>query len=211
MTNKDIIFGSSIASTAVLGVISLLKVSKLCKRLGASLDVIESKTTFEISDKLIDSVVSDMAERKLDRVIPGKVQETVDGIKAEAILKIRKEVTDKVEALKPEIEAKLRGQVDGVSIDSAQKAVIEKAAKSAKEEYLNDIRREKEALIGDLNSYQRDMKGEIEDRVDDIVDDLEDKAKDKFDTELETLTTRYKSRLDDVSDIYASLANKIVK
>ena len=211
MTNKDIIFGTGIASSTVLGFVALLKVSKLCKRLGGSLDDIESRTTFEISDKLIDSVVSDMAERKLDRVIPGKVQETVDGIKAEAILKIRKEVTDKVEALKPEIEEKLRGQVEGVTIDSAHREVIEKAAKNAKEEYLGDIRREKEALIKDLNSYQSDMKDDIQDRVDDVLDELEEKAKDKFETELETLTTRYKSRLDDVSDIYASLASKIVK
>lgn len=209
MTNKDMLMGGGIITSIVLGATSLMKVTKLCKRLGASLDDIESRTSFEISDKLIDEVVSAMAERKLDRVIPSKVQETVDSIKADAILKIKNDISAKVKALEPEIEKKLKDQVDGVSIDDAHSAVIERAAKDAKNEYLNDIRREKDALIGDLRDYQKDMKDEINDKVEEIVTKLEDDGETRFEEELDDLTTRYKSRLDDVSNIYASLANKI--
>lgn len=209
MTNKEMFMGGGVITSMVLGGVSLFKVSKLCKRLGATFDDIESRTTFEISDKLIDEVVSAMAERKLDRVIPTKVQETVDGIKAEAILKIKNDISAKVKALEPEIEKKLTEQVAGVSIDEAHKTVIEKAAKDAKTEYLNDIRREKDSLIGDLSDYQKEMKDKIEDAADDLIDKLENDGEERFNSELDNLTTRYKSRLDDVSNIYASLANKI--
>ena len=209
MTNKEMLMGGGVITSMILGGVSLLKVSKLCKRLGATFDDIESRTTFEISDKLIDEVVSAMAERKLDRVIPTKVQETVDGIKAEAILKIKNDISAKVKALEPEIEQKLTEQVAGVSIDEAHKTVIEKAAKDAKTEYLNDIRREKDSLIGDLSDYQKEMKDKIEDAADDLIDKLENDGEERFNAELDNLTTRYKSRLDDVSNIYASLANKI--
>ena len=209
MTNKEMLMGGGVITSMILGGVSLLKVSKLCKRLGATFDDIESRATFEISDKLIDEVVSAMAERKLDRVIPTKVQETVDGIKAEAILKIKNDISTKVKALEPEIEQKLTEQVAGVSIDEAHKTVIEKAAKDAKTEYLNDIRREKDSLIGDLSDYQKEMKDKIEDAADDLIDKLENDGEERFNSELDNLTTRYKSRLDDVSNIYASLANKI--
>ena len=133
----------------------------------------------------------------------------MDGIKAEAILKIKNDISTKVKALEPEIEQKLSEQVAGVSIDEAHKTVIEKAAKDAKTEYLNDIRREKDSLIGDLSDYQKEMKDKIEDAADDLIDKLENDGEERFNDELDNLTTRYKSRLDDVSNIYASLANKI--
>lgn len=185
------------------------KLDRLYEKLNMSLNDIEKRSTIEISDSLIDSVVASMAERKLDRVVPGKVQAAVDGIHAESVMKIRNDIEKKVTEMTPEIESKLRTQLGAVSIDPIKTEIVEKAISSAKREVLDDVQRTKDHAIREIEEYEKKMEDEIEDKVEDIIDDLEDKAEDRFDEELDTLTTRYKSRLDDVSSIYASLANKI--
>lgn len=185
------------------------KFDRFYEKLNMSLTDIEKRSTIEISDSLIDSVVASMAERKLDRVIPGKVQEAVENIKAQSVMKIRTDIEKKVTEMKPEIESKLRTQLGAVSIDDTKTEIVERAISSAKRDVLDDVQRTKDHAIREIEDYEKKMEDEIEDKVEDIIDDLEDKAEDRFDEELDTLTTRYKSRLDDVSSIYASLANKI--
>lgn len=211
MTNTEIGFGVVAALATCVAGVALSKVNRLCRRLNASLDDIENKTTFEISDDLVDEVVTDMAKRKLERVIPAKVQETVDSIKEDAIETIRKELKWEVDKLKPELGAKLTKMVEDVRIDKIKAEVIEKAAANAQKEVINDIRAEKDQMIDRIKNYEKEMESEIEDHVEDVMDNLEDEAKDKFNEEIDNLTTRYKSRLDDVSSIYSSLASKITR
>jgi hypothetical protein len=211
MTNKEMLLAVSTVASVLVAGIAFTKVSRLCRRLNTSLDDIERKTTFEISDELVDEVVSDMAKRKLDRIIPAKVQETVDDIKKDAIKTIESEIKTKVTEIKPEIAGQLNKMVDDVRIDKIKAEVIENAAEKAKKEVINDIRNEKDSMINLIRNYEKQMEGEIEDHVEDVMDDLESDAKDKFEEELDNLTTRYKSRLDDVSSIYSSLANKMTR
>lgn len=215
-------------------------VNTLCKRLDTTFDDIASRTTIEISDELIDSVVSKMAERKVDRVIPGKVNTAVKVIENDITARLRADIDKKVDAVAPEIEEKLRNELEGLSIDDIRKKVIADATTSAKEEALREIEREKNSaisdmaskvreldrakdsaiselnnqkrnLINDLEKIETNLEDELEDKAADLADELKDAAEEKFEEELDNLTTRYKSRLDDVSNIYASLANKITK
>lgn len=211
MTNTEMAFGAVAALAGGIAILALSKVSKLCKRLNASLDDIERKTTFEISDELVDEVVTDMAKRKLDRVIPAKIQEAVDDIKKEEIKLIEGEIRAKVDEKKPEIMERLGKMVEDVRIDKIKAEVVEKAAKKAQEEVIEEIKMEKDSMVNLIRNYEKQMESDIEDRVEDVMDELEDDAKDKFNEELDNLTTRYKSRLDDVSNIYSSLANKITR
>ena len=223
MLNKELLFAIGGGIVSAIGLVALKTAMKACdtanvssdeinrlyEKLNMTLSDIEKRSTIEISDSLIDSVVASMAERKLDRVIPGKVQEAVENIKAQSVMKIRTDIEKKVTEMKPEIESKLRTQLGAVSIDDTKTEIVERAISSAKRDVLDSIQRTKDHAIREIEDYEKKMEDEIEDKVEDIIDDLEDKAEDRFDEELDTLTTRYKSRLDDVSSIYASLANKI--
>ena len=218
MTNKDLLFGGIVSVVSAIAICALKaaressrKVDRICNRLDASFEEIQARTVIDISDDLIDSVVSDMAKRKVDRVIPKSVDDAVAKIKDETISIMRNDVLNKVNCLAPVIEKDLQEQLGRVSIDDMKKAVIDKAVEDAKREYLADIRSAKDDQIEELKMYYKVMKDEIDDKVDDIVEDLQDMAEDKFKEELDDLTTRYKSRLDDVSNIYASFANKVTK
>ena len=148
-------------------------IGKLSEKLNMSLMDIEKRTTIDISDSLIDDVVATMAERKLDRVIPGKVQDAVDSIKAEAIKKIKTDISEAVAKSEPEIKNTLEGQVRNVSIDDMKRAVIDKAAKEAKDESLHQIRRETDHQLEEIQNYARHMRDEIDDKIDDVLDDLQ--------------------------------------
>lgn len=202
-------------------------VQMLCGRLDMTFEDVQRRTSIDISDALVNQVVADMTKRQVELIVPYKVEKATKEIKDDYTSEIKEEISKKVKDLSPDIRKKLEDGVAGVNINDLRETVVLKAAEEAKEECIGQIERETDRLIDDLkrekdrcqdklgdvsdelNKAKREALRKIEDKVDDIIDELEDKADEKFDEELDELTTRYKARLDDVSDIYASLANKI--
>lgn len=218
MTNKEFGFGAIAVGAVTIAAFAINKARKaskkvddICNRLEMCFDDIQNRSSIEISDGLIDSVVRNAAERQLDRVIPGEVKKAVDSVRDDAWKNVRTDISRKVDALAPSIESKLDSEMGRVSIDEMRKAVVEKAAEKATKECIEDIRQVKATQISEIKEYAKNKKNDIDEAVDDIIEDLQDKADDRFDEELDDLTTKYKSRLDDVSNIYSSLANKIMK
>jgi hypothetical protein len=214
MTNKDMLFiGTIIARTATvalgIAVTAINKVNRLCNRLNASLDEIESKTTIAVSDQLIDDVVTSMAERSLNKTVPTAVNKAVDNIKQESITRIKNGIDAEVVKYAPEIKTKLYDQVKDVKIDNMQKEVVQLAAIKVKKGILDSLVTEQDDAIREIRRKRDDLKDELQDAVDDMKRELEDEAKDKFDEKVEDITSRYKGRLDDISTIYSSFANKL--
>ena len=213
MTNKDILFiGTIIAGTATvalgIAVTAINKVNRLCNRLNASLDEIESKTTIAVSDQLIDDVVTSMAERSLNKTVPTAVNKAVDSIKASTIERIESDIALEAVKYSPEIKEKLYKQVQDVKIDNMQKEVVQLAANKAKKDIIDRLENEKNDAIREIRRKCEEMCDDLSDAADELKDKLEDEAKDKFDEKVDDITSRYKGRLDDISTIYSSLANK---
>lgn len=213
MTNKDmVIIGGAIAGVATIAVAmataALSKVNRLCNRLNASLDEIEAKTTISVSDQLIDEVVTSMAERSLNKTVPTAVNKAVDNIKQETITRIKNDIDAEVVKYAPEIKTKLYDQVKDVKIDNMQKEVVQLAAIRAKKGILDSLENEKNDAIRDIRRKCDEKCTDLIDAADELKDKLEDEAKDKFDEKVDDITSRYKGRLDDISTIYSSLANK---
>ena len=210
---KGLIFAAvavagGVVVTVGLAATALARVNRLCKRLNMSLDDIEKRTTISVSDELIDTVVSDMAKRSLDRTIPLAVGKAVDSSVLSAEVNIHKQIKEKVDEARPGIMSKLNQQLDDVNINEMKQKAIEEAVERAKREAMQKVSDEIRSAASDA---KKRMQREIESEVKDCVSDLRQEADSKFDAELDGLTTRYKSRLDDISDIYASLANKVTK
>lgn len=226
MTNRELGF-IAIGTVAVgIAVAAFTRVSKLCKRLNTSLDDIESRTTISVSEQIIDTVVADVAKRKVEQTVTTKVNKAVEDLKASTDRRIQLEMNAAyasaktklekvVEKEEPSIRSRLETDLRNVSIDKVKKEVIEEAVRQAKADALRDLRNTLSDAISELKDKTDDLKDEMEehikDEVDDIIDDLKDDCEDRFKDELDNLTARYKNRLDDVSDIYASFANKIAK
>ena len=226
MTNRELGF-IAIGTVAVgIAVAAYSKISQLCRRLNTSLDDIESRTTISVSEQIIDTVVADVAKRKVEQTVTTKVNKAVEDLKASTDRRIQLEMNAAyasaktklekvVEKEEPSIRSRLETDLRNVSIDKVKKEVIEEAVGRAKVEALRDLRSTLTSAISELEDKADDLKDEMEEHikeeVDDIIDDLKDDCEDRFKNELDNLTSRYKNRLDDVSDIYASFANKIAK
>ena len=226
MTTKEMIFAG--IGTAAVGIacVAISKVNRLCKRLNASLDDIESRTTISVSDQIIDDVVAGLVKRKTEQTVTTKVNNAVEKLyeQTEYDIKMylvnanetaRRKIDAAVTKAEPDIKAKLEREIKDVSIDRAKREVIEEAIDRAKRDLLRDLDDAKDDAIKDIERKCDDIKDELEksidENIDDVVEDLKAEAEDKFEEELDNLTSRYKNRLDDVSDIYASFASKIAK
>lgn len=213
MTNKDLIYGGIGAAAVVIASIALSKVSRLCKRLNSSLDEIEARTTISVSDDIVDGIVERVAERTFNKVIPAKVEKTVEAVKKDACQAIENDIHEKVHAASPEIEATLKKRLGEVNIDKTKEKVILEAVASATRRAQYDISSEADDAIRQIHDkrdeLKSDMENEIKDSVRDLKRELEDDIKDRFEEELDNLTAKYKGRLDDMSTIYSSIANKM--
>lgn len=213
MTNKDLIYGGIGAAAVVIASIALSKVSRLCKRLNSSLDEIEARTTISVSDDIVDGIVERVAERTFNKVIPAKVEKTVEAVKKDACQAIENDIHEKVKAASPEIEATLKKRLGEVNIDKAKEKVILEAVASATKRAQHDISSEVYEAISQIHEKRDELKSDMEDEIKDSVRDLkrelEDDIKERFEEELDNLTAKYKGRLDDMSTIYSSIANKM--
>lgn len=214
---KEIIVLTATGAIVAVGFAAagIVKLFKLCKKLGLSIKEIEKKTPIEVSDDVIEEVVRDTAQKTLERNVSASVSKVTREIKDQANKSIHDEIKVKVDAASPDIAAELRRQLDSVDIANVKRMVIEEAINRAKKEILSDLKdaekNAKREISDAADDAKKRMQDEIEDQVRDCVGELREAADDKFETELESLTQRYKGRLDDVSDIYASFANKIMK
>ena len=250
MMNKElIIFGGISVLATVFGLVATITakeaydnakdamtdVNRLCKRLNASLDDLDSRTTISVSDEIINNVVEEKAQRTFDKVIPPMVDKEVTKIKNETMDLISESIKTKVDEYGPTIRDNLKKQVGEVSIEKEKARVLRTAVDEAKMSLLKDLKKEKDEAIDAIYSERRtsvdeisdkcdelktELENKVKDKVDDLIDGMEDmvekkeeeldkKADEKFNDLLDSASSSYKNRMYDMDTIYSAFAGKM--
>ena len=213
MMNKEIIIGGVAVAAVGFAVAAFKKVSSLCRRLGKSLDEIESKTSINVADEIVDDVVERVTERYFNKVVPAKVDATIIEIKKEAVKNISNEIHDKVDEFGPEIRTNLRNQVGDVDIEKFKKQAIEETIQRTTKQLLAELQNAKadalKAIAKERDDLIRAMKDDVREDTRKMKNELREFSEKAYRDAVDDMTIRMKDQCSNINVVWSALANKM--
>ena len=221
--NKNLIINCAVAGcaaivcsiSAIIASRASKKVDAVCQKLGETCDTISKRAVIDVADEIIDNTVKDVAEEHFSKVVPKVVEKTARTMASQTESIMLRDLRSEVDKMMPKIADRLSIQANNYDIKDVIKVVKDELMAKTKrdvDDMVKDMGRYAEAkLDNQVDDICDKFRDKIDDKVDDFVEDARKEADKKFDKEIDGITSRYKNRLDDVGNIYQSLANKFMK
>lgn len=213
MTNREMIFGGAAVVAVGFAVAAFSKITRLCNKLNKSMDDIESRTSINVADEIVDDVVERVTERYFNKVVPAKVDSTLNEIKKETVKHISDELHDKVDEYGPEVEANLQKQVGQVSIEKFQEKVVETSIEKATKQIIQDLQNVKAEAIRNIKKEEdrliRDMKDDVSSDVRDMKSGLKEHSEKAYKDATDDMVLRMKDQMGNIGTVWAALSSKM--
>lgn len=128
MEINDALLGAGALLLLGLAGYSAVKTNELERKVNLSVREIESRTSVDVADHIIEQAVRDETQRQINKAVAATAARVRQDIQNEATLKIRQAVQDQLKTIGDKVSDKVVDEVKLIDVNEVKSKIVEKAA-----------------------------------------------------------------------------------